>query len=364
MKLRSYHDLKDDARNGRRIDTDNNLALFYDLSDDGSVYVLSENSVKLFQDDLDILTNAIEALTDFVEVQDRQYISKLRDYANHFLADVHIKKDMNTTVKKLENLMDAVYRGGYYSSRAEYPNHIKWPRFIGDLSYFQTNCMKMLFDTIQKEQCIRIILDNCNRINAKVLQVQNYKNKYHSYIHGVIENYQWNNMLNYQIVEEGSEKNEFLKEDRYCQGKVRVHMTEAQLESLMDADVNLVNANLNGKKTVINELEPVDFSEVEKAAKKISTVSDVSSMKAFKIKNGFLMKSSREVANYWEVRNMQLEDFPKLFTDISDGAYLVSINTNDKQYVSVTTSLGRSIASVSKKITNNVMDQLNLDDLI
>jgi hypothetical protein len=135
------------------------------------------------------------------------------------------------------------------------------------------------------------------------------------------------------------------------------------LLSLFNANIMSSDLKCNNKKVIVGAVEAVDHSEVEAAAKKIKTVTDINGLKMYRVTSGILLTHSQEINDYWGFQRKDKEQAMKLI-DSLEGYYIAVMDTPENSFKTVGSSLGRTISSCSKQLTNKVMSSLDLDDLI
>lgn len=129
------------------------------------------------------------------------------------------------------------------------------------------------------------------------------------------------------------------------------------IESGIELDVNKLQ--FQGRKTILCDLEKVSDEDLEKAAKKMKFNGDLSSVNCYKILSGYKVKDARVFHNYWHLRRLDQQGKAELFEDIS-GNFVVVSKTPTSSFQAITTSIGRCLGSVNRKVTTAVMDSFDL----
>lgn len=161
---------------------------------------------------------------------------------------------------------------------------------------------------------------------------------------------------------------EFDAEESLAEIDDRKHLaikyTKEDLDFIIEHGLRFGDVRYNSKKVVITSLEQLDDNEVQKAIKKISTVVGAQDIAAFKVKKGLRLNKLRALGDYWHMRHVDLEQAKTYVESLDDNAVVVTIKAHDKSFTTISSTLGRAVASASKQMQTAVMDSLDLDSLI
>jgi len=141
--------------------------------------------------------------------------------------------------------------------------------------------------------------------------------------------------------------------------KLEINVSHPDLQKLEEAGIDFSHLRLGGKRVIVGQIEDISTAEIEKAAKKIGTPVDTSTIKAYTITEGIKINNIRELSDYWHLMRISEEQRATYTTDLK-GAVCVVIETPQSSYTTCATSLGRALASASKKVQGAVMDSLDL----
>jgi len=138
---------------------------------------------------------------------------------------------------------------------------------------------------------------------------------------------------------------------------VGIRLSNEFLDILRETNIAGTEITFKGRRAFISGLERVSDEEFNKANKKIrNKLPKDSTVQAFKITKGFTLKEIRSYYSYWHL-------YPKSAhvpnRDI-EGSYLVVLNTADSVFAVTSTTLGRAISTVHRRITNAVIDSFDL----
>lgn len=214
-----------------------------------------------------------------------------------------------------------------------------------------------LTDLLQRHIITNILLgyflDNYSRIEGRGVRVSRYSMKLRNVIRDYCNSYNWSRLYNIDTQAECTEVAQGID------NRLVINLTPVDLEKLADADIDFGNLRLSGKKVIIGQIADIPVADIEKAAKKISTPIDISSVKAYTITEGLKLNNTRALSDYWHLMRISPEQAAKYTTDLK-GAVCVVIETPQSKYTTCATSLGRALASASKKVQGAVMDSLDL----
>jgi len=143
---------------------------------------------------------------------------------------------------------------------------------------------------------------------------------------------------------------------------VEFNMPIESFKRVLKADYELDSTLLQyqNRKVIICDLEEVSDQEVAQAAKKMKFSGDLSCVRCFKITKGYKIKDARVFNNYWELRRRSNSQIGDYFEDISDITYLVISETPTTSFQSITSSIGRCLSSVNRRVSGAVLDSLDL----
>ena len=197
-------------------------------------------------------------------------------------------------------------------------------------------------------------------VSVTALEFSTFKQKYKVDLENLYDRYGWRSATNFEV-DTG--------EELYCglgessSNSITLRIPRNSLVSLFNAGLMSSELRSNNKKLILGGVTPVPQSEIEAAAKKIKTVTDINGLKLYRITAGMLIKNSQIVNDYWSFQRKDKEDALKLFENL-EGQYVAVMDTPENSFKTVGSSLGRTISSCSKQLTNKVMESLDLDDLI
>jgi len=143
--------------------------------------------------------------------------------------------------------------------------------------------------------------------------------------------------------------------DSHNEPWIGIRLSNEFLDILRETNIANTEITFKGRKAFISGLERVSDEEFNKANKKIrNKLPKDSTVQAFKITKGFTINEIRSFYSYWNV-------YPKNVPNRSiEGSYLVVLNTADSVFAVTSTTLGRAISTVHRRITNAVIDSFDL----
>lgn len=228
-------------------------------------------------------------------------------------------------------------------------------RSVHSLKHYQ----EIISEMINRIAICRVFLER-DVVDLNKIKASRAKNSYLHYVRNLIDAYGWCNTYNHTF-DENTPTGLTVTEPRTTNNRLEINLTTDSLLRIKDSGISLDPQDLlaNGRRTLIMDIEPVSNEELKQAAHKMKFNGDLSNIKCFKINKGYKIKNTRLFADYWAMRSFATERIFANMEDIS-GSYIINAETPTTSFQAVTTSIGRSLSSVNRKITNNVMDKLEL----
>ena len=206
------------------------------------------------------------------------------------------------------------------------------------------------------------ILQQYRTVDTNFTKFMHNKHSYEQYVGRMIDSYNWNQCYTIksgdEIISTGFKVNDTDQVDN----RIGLDITRKDLMNLIEnTNIDLSHDMLlmNGRKTIIQAVEEVPQEEINAAAKKMKFNGNLDSVRCYKIVEGFKVKNSRMFNDYWLMRRCDPDRILNNLEDLS-GNYIVVSENDTSKFQAVTTSIGRSLSSVNRKVTTGVMDALDL----
>ena len=206
------------------------------------------------------------------------------------------------------------------------------------------------------------ILQQYRYIDTNFTKFMNNKHYYEQYVNRMIDSYNWSQCYTIKTGDDILTTTFKVNDAEVTDNRIAINITRKDLMYLTEeTNINLDHEMLlmNGRKTVIQAVEEVSQDEINKAAKKMKFNGDLSTVRCYKILEGFKVKNSRMFNDYWFMRRADSDRIRGNLESLS-GNYIVVSENDTSKFQAVTTSIGRSLSSVNRKVTTGVMDALEL----
>jgi len=232
--------------------------------------------------------------------------------------------------------------------------------FQGLSNILRNNFLKALRDLTVRKAYSLVFLAHSQVVSAVALDFNNYKAKFNIDLENLYDRHGWRTATDFTI--DGVDSDETI-----CKisdsGYIQIDINRTDIVNLFNANIFCSHLRSNNKKVLIASIESVSDEEIAGAAKKIKTVTDLNGVKMYRIKKGMVIKNSQEVNDYWGWRRRTVEEQNKSVGSL-EGHYIAVMDTPENSFKTIGTTLGRTISSCSKQLTNKVMESLDLDNLI
>ena len=206
------------------------------------------------------------------------------------------------------------------------------------------------------------ILQQYRYIDTNFTKFMGNKDTYERYVNRMLDTYNWSQCYTIKTGDDVAKPYFTVNDSDSAENRIRIDVPRKDLMNLFEnTNINLDHEMLlfNGRKTVIQAVEEVSQDEVNKAAKKMKFNGDLSTVRCYKIVEGFKVKNSRMFTDYWFMRRADSDRIRGNLESLS-GKYIVVSENDTSKFQAVTTSIGRSLSSVNRKVTTGVMDALDL----
>jgi len=248
----------------------------------------------------------------------------------------------------------------HFYSEARYNRSVDKTVEILEEFYFGRSVSDQLNHMVQRINALTILL-SYRTIDTNFAKYMNNKSDYTTYVGRMLDNYNWSQCISVRSYED-TKATEIKVKDPGLTERLDLDITREDLMTLFEnTNISLKHSELlmNGRKTLIQAVEEVPVDEINKAAKKMKFNGDLSSVRCYKITSGIKVKNSRIFNDYWFMKRCDSIRIEEQLEDIS-GNYIVVSENDTSKFQSITTSIGRSLSSVNRQVTNKVMDSLDL----
>lgn len=233
----------------------------------------------------------------------------------------------------------------------------KYLEFQGLSNIIEDSFWQALCDLAERKAYSLVFLSDCLVASGSALKFIEFKQRFQYDLSNLYDRHGWGSATEFGVDTEESMCG--FDDDR----KIVMNLDREAISSMFNANIMCGDLRLSGKKLLVGGVTEVPFSEVEEAAKKIKTVTDINGLKMYKIDRGLVISNSQEVNDYWRWRRRTIEEMQKCVSSV-EGYYVAVMDTPENSFKTVGTTLGRTISSCSKQLTNKVMESLDLDNLI
>ena len=226
--------------------------------------------------------------------------------------------------------------------------------------YFGSELKNQINTMIQRINALTI-LQSYRTIDTNFAKYRNNSANYAQYIGRMLDNYNWQQCAQVHSYDTTEATTLEVKEPGVTE-RIDINVTREDIMNLYEnTNISLDHSQLlmNGRKTLILGVEEVSQDDINNAAKKMKFNGDLSSVRCYQITAGVKVKNSRIFNDYWFMKRCDSEKIESQLEDIS-GNYIVVSENHTSKFQAVTTSIGRSLSSVNRKVTTGVMDALEL----
>lgn len=302
-----------------------------------------------------------------------QALSNFLDFKQGSLEANYVKvaeeKDHNLHYRLCQDIINtdrwnngivATSSGIHFHSEARYNSKVEKSVEVLEALYFGRSFSDQINMIVQRINALTI-LQSYRTIDTNFAKYMNNKEKYAKYVSRMLDNYNWQQCVSVKSLESTKETRLTVGDSGYTE-RLNVEITREDLMNLYEnTNINLNHDELlmNGRKTIIRAVKEVPQDEINAAAKKMKFNGDLSTVRCYKITSGTKVKNSRIFNDYWFMKRCDNEKITNVLEDISENYIVVSENDTSK-FQSITTSIGRSLSSVNRQVTNKVMDSLDL----
>lgn len=214
--------------------------------------------------------------------------------------------------------------------------------------------MNLLEYSISKMVAIDLFLENSS-MNFEKAALDSKRERFRHFFTTLVDAYNWTNEAKPTFNDK--EKPGLVATLENVEFNLPSDSFKRVIESGIELDINKLQ--FQGRKTILCDLEKVSDEDLERAAKKMKFNGDLSSVNCYKILSGYKIKDARIFHNYWHLRKLDPQGKAELFEDIS-GNFVVVSKTPTSSFQAITTSIGRCLGSVNRKVTTAVMDSFDL----
>ena len=286
-------------------------------------------------------------------------VANNRDHLMHFrlLQDVFEPNRYSAGIVASSNVKHFDSESRYNRRRDDYDE----AKSILETMTFVSNIDDQLNEAVMRKNALQI-LQQYRYLDTNFTRFMHNKNAYENYLRGMLDNYSWSQAFTFKTGDDLPKTAYRVNDTESSDNRIGIDVTRNDIMNLMqNTNIGLNHDQLlfNGRKTVIMSVEEVSQDEINKAAKKMKFNGDLSTVRCYKILEGFKVKNSRMFNDYWFLRRADADRISPNLESLS-GKFIVVSENHTSKFQAVTTSIGRSLSSVNRKVTTGVMDALEL----
>lgn len=322
---------------------------------ENGVYSADKRAIEIINNNIVVLDAGIDYILSHVS-DDTEYRAKALEYLEHVF---HCSKQKSIQGSPLslghKQFSSAFGAKAYEDETLVFDANMVV--FQGLSNILRMNLLKALRDLTVRKTYSLVFLAHSQVVSAIALDFNNFKTQFDIDVRGLYDRHGWYNLVDLQLDTEETAC------ELHNDGGIRMHIARPDTVSLFNADILCSNLRFNNKKVLIAGIEEVSAEEIAGAAKKIKTVTDLNGVRMYRITKGLVIKNSQEVNDYWRWRRKDREQQEKSVGTL-ENHYIAVMDTPENSFKTIGTTLGRTISSCSRQLTNKVMASLDLDDLI
>lgn len=324
---------------------------------ENGAYVADSRAIQIINNNIVVLDAGIDYILSHVS-DETEYRSKALEYLGEvFYKSKDKSKRLNPLSAGHKHFCSAFGDKDYEDETLIFDGNIVI--FQGLSNILRNNFLKALRDLTVRKAYSLVFLAHSQVVSATALDFNTYKDKFREDIRNLYDRHGWHSATDFTI------DGDF--ENTVCEisdnGDIKMNIKRSDIVDLFNAGILCSQLRFNNKKVLIAGIESVSDDEIASAAKKIKTVTDINGVKMYRIKTGMVIKNSQEVNDYWRWRRKDREQQAKSVGSL-EGYYIAVMDTPENSFKTIGTTLGRTISSCSKQLTNKVMESLDLDNLI